>query len=75
MIASNASKELEALAAHMPHTPDADARKLALATAHVYYLELSEGVSLKDAQTKVGKRFFITQMHNLLAITAADRLF
>ena len=28
VIASNASKELEALAAHMPHIPDADARKL-----------------------------------------------
>ena len=30
VIASNASKELEALAAHMPDIPDADARKLAL---------------------------------------------
>ena len=28
VIASNASKELEALAAHMPDIPDADARKL-----------------------------------------------
>ena len=60
VIASNALKELEALAAHMPDIPDADARKLAL---RMYYLELSEGVSLKDAQTKVGKRFFITPMH------------
>ena len=46
MIASNASKELEALAAHMPDIPDADARKLAL---RMYYLELSEGALLKDA--------------------------
>ena len=60
MIASIASKELEALAAHMPDIPDADARKLAL---RMYYLELSDGVSLKDAQTKVGKMFFITPMH------------
>ena len=30
VIASNASKELEALAAHMPDIPEADARKLAL---------------------------------------------
>ena len=59
MIASDASKELEALAAppHMPDIPDADAKKLVL---RMYYLELSKGVSLKDAQTKVGK---ITPMH------------
>ena len=57
VIASNASKELKALAAHMPEIPDADARKLAL---RMYHLELSDGVSPKDAQIKVGKMFFIT---------------
>ena len=52
VIASNASKELEALVAHMPHIPDADARKLAL---RMYYLELSEGVLLKDACPNVSR--------------------
>ena len=47
VIASNASKELEALAAHMPDIPDADARKLV--ALRMYYLELSEAVLLKDA--------------------------
>ena len=44
VIASNSSKELEALAAHMPDIPNVDARKLSL---RMYYLELSDGVSRK----------------------------
>ena len=59
VIASNASKELEALAAHMTDIPDA--RKLAL---RMYYLELSEGVLLKDACPNESREevFFITPM-------------
>ena len=72
MIASNASKELEALAAHMPDIPDADARKLAL---RMYYLELSEGVLLKDACPNESREEVFLLPNALLAITAADRLF
>ena len=43
VIASNALRELKALAPRMPDIPDADARKLAL---RMYYLELSKGVLL-----------------------------
>ena len=72
VIASNASKELEALAAHMPDIPDADARKLAL---RMYYLELSEGVLLNDACPNESQEGVFYYPNALLAITAADRLF
>ena len=50
----DATKELEALAAH---TPDADTRKLAL---RMYYVELAHGMSPRDAQTNVGQVFLIS---------------
>ena len=75
VIASNASKELEALAAHMPDIPDADARKLAL---RMYYLEqLSEGVSLKDACPNESREevFLLPQCVAGNHSCCADRLF
>ena len=56
-IVEDATKELEALAAHTPDISDADTRKLAL---RMYYVELAHGISLRDAQTNVGQVFLIS---------------